>query len=76
MASTSKTTVLAAVEVDKENLSFEELEEIRKTGVSSRFILFDTDCDADLQTLYEFAPELIIEKRPDWVKKHYPNRFN
>ena len=21
-------------------------------------------------------PELIIEKRPDWVKKHYPNRFN
>ena len=76
MASTSKTTVLAAVEVDKENLSFEELEEIRKTGASSRFIPFDTDCDADLQTLYEFAPELIIEKRPDWVKKHYPNRFN
>ena len=76
MASTSKTTVLAGVEVDEEDLSFEELEEIRKTGVSSRFISFDTDCDADLQTLYEFAPELIIEKRPDWVKKHYPNRFN
>lgn len=48
-----------------------------QTGViSSRFIPYEELDDETLQMLYEQSPDFVMEKRPDWIQKHYPNHVN
>lgn len=72
MASHLRSKVIAV-----ENLGKIDSSDIPKSGIiDSRFILFSEMDDETLHLLYENGKELIIEKRPDWVKKHYPKEIN
>lgn len=44
--------------------------------ISSRFVPFEELDDETLQMLYEQSPDFVMEKRPDWVKVHYPTHVN
>jgi hypothetical protein len=46
-------------------------------GVISCEIIPYAELDDDtLEVLYEQSPEFVMEKRPDWIKEHYPNHVN
>lgn len=73
MASQTHTTVVAVEALDETI----DRKDVPANGIiSSQFILFTEMDDETLQILYEQSPELVMEKRPDWIKKHYPNTAN
>lgn len=68
--------LILITEMEETGISQEDQATIAEEGIVSRFIRFDSSDDAGFHELYDLVPELLTEKRPDWVKKHYPNRFN
>ena len=48
----------------------------RAVGNKLREVAYKDLSDEDLEFLFTQSPDFVIEKRPDWVKKHYPNKLN